>query len=253
MNVSGNVISSGRRAPTLRRGVMFSTVMHLALLGAVVLWSMRSVPLRPPVYRVNLLGAPAGPRQSGIVRPTPMPSTTAAASPINGAERPPVEKALPTAKRATTTASAKATPSIAKSKSAGAKAATVPSKATPVPTAGAGAVGGKGADVVNAVRTNGIEFPFPGYLSNIQRQIALSWNPRHVSAALVAEVKFLIRRDGSVMGIEVVKSSRDRMYDTDAQAAIEAVGGVRGFHALPDGFKDDVLIVYFTFDYALRP
>jgi len=253
VTVTSAAISTRTRAPTLRSGVLFSAVMHLAAFCAVVLWSMRSVPLRPPVYRVNLLGAPAGPRQAGIVRPTSTPSPATAAPPINGAERAPVEKALPSAKRATTTASAKATPSIAKSNAAGAKTATPPAKATSIPTAGAGAIGGKGADVVNAVRTNGIEFPFPGYLSNIQRQIALSWNPRHVSAALVAEVKFLIRRDGSVMSIEVVKSSRDRMYDTDAQAAIEAVGVVRGFRALPDGFKDDVLIVYFTFDYALRP
>ncbi len=223
------------------------------MLGTVVLWSMRSAPLRPPVYRVNLLGAPAGPRQAGIVRPTPAPPLASIAPPIKGAERAPVASALPSAKRATTTASAKATPSLDKSKTSGAKAAIPPAKAAPIPTAGAGAVGGKGADVVNAVRTNGIEFPFPGYLSNIQRQIALSWTPRHVSAALVAEVKFVIRRDGSVTGIEVVKSSRDRTYDTDAQAAIEAVGVVRGFRALPDGFKDDVLIVYFTFDYALRP
>ena len=253
MTSLSGAMSARLRAPTLRSGVVFSTAIHLAVLGAVVLWSMRSVPVRPPVYRVNLLGAPAGPRQAGIVRPTTSPPTAAPAPPINGAERASLEKALPTAKRATTTASAKATPSIAKPNSAGAKAASPRTKASPIPTAGAGAVGGKGADVVNAVRTNGIEFPFPGYLSNIQRQIALSWNPRHVSAALVAEVKFLIRRDGSVMSIEVVKSSRDRMYDTDAQAAIEAVGVVRGFRALPDGFKDDVLIVYFTFDYALRP
>ena len=252
MTATANAIATRAHGPTLRSGVVFSIAIHLAILGTVVLWSMRSTPLRPPVYRVNLLGAPAGPRQAGVVRPNPAPPVPSPAPPINGAERTPVETALPSAKRATTTASAKATPSLVKSKTSGAKAA-IPPKTAPVATAGAGAVGGKGADVVNAVRTNGIEFPFPGYLSNIQRQIALSWTPRHVSAALVAEVKFLIRRDGSVIGIEVVKSSRDRAYDTDAQAAIEAVGVVRGFRALPDGFKDDVLIVYFTFDYALRP
>jgi protein TonB len=35
--------------------------------------------------------------------------------------------------------------------------------------------------------------------------------------------------------------------------AIEAVGATRSFGALPSGWADDVLVVYFTFDYALRP
>jgi len=103
------------------------------------------------------------------------------------------------------------------------------------------------------VRTDGIAFPYPGYLSNIVRQIALNWSPRRVSAALVTELKFMIRRDGTVVGIEVVKRSGDRLYDLDAMGAIEAVGSTRSFGALPAGWADDVLVVYFTFDYALRP
>ena len=85
------------------------------------------------------------------------------------------------------------------------------------------------------------------------RQLTLNWTPRRVSASLVSEVKFTIRRDGSVLAIEVVKGSGDRIYDLDAMGAIEAVGSTRGFGPLPQGWTDDVLIVYFTFDYALRP
>ena len=85
------------------------------------------------------------------------------------------------------------------------------------------------------------------------RQITLSYQPRKVSATLLAEVKFMIRRDGSVAGIEVVKSSGDRLFDLEAMATIEAVGASRSFGPLPSGWTDDVLIVYFTFDYALRP
>ncbi|MEQ1693976.1 MAG: energy transducer TonB, partial [Gemmatimonas sp.] len=128
-----------------------------------------------------------------------------------------------------------------------------PSKASALPKAGSGQDGGKGADVRN-MRTEGIAFPFPGYLSNIVRQITLSYKmPRGVSAALVAEVKFMIRRDGSVADIEVVKSSGDRSFDLEARATVESVGTARSFGPLPSGWTDDVLIVYFTFDYALRP
>jgi protein TonB len=63
----------------------------------------------------------------------------------------------------------------------------------------------------------------------------------------------MIRRDGSVAGIEIVKSSRDRLFDLEAQATVEAVGSARSFGSLPSGWTDDVLVVYFTFDYALRP
>jgi protein TonB len=183
---------------------------------------------------VNAAPKPAAPKPaaSGAERPVPTPAPTPA-------------KAKPIAK------TVQATPSPSRTKDAGSKVSTAP-KATAAPQAGAGAQGAKGADVAN-VSIRGIEFPYPGYLSNIQRQIALNWNPRRVSAALVTEVKFTIRRDGSVVDIEVVKSSGDAIYNADATGAVEAVGSTRRFGSLPSGYPDDVLVVYFTFDYAFRP
>lgn len=237
---------------TLGRGIALSTAVHLALVAAALWLGSRAAAPRPPVYRVELVGAPPGPRQAGVVTPAAQPS--APAPDIAGAERVPEEKAVPkpsTAKKVMP--SPKATPSTSRSKKAGAKsAAPTATKSTAAPKAGAGAQGGKGADVAN-LNIRGIEFPYPGYLTNIVRQLTLNWTPRRVSAALVSEVKFTIRRDGSVMAIEVVKGSGDRIYDLDAMGAIEAVGATRGFGPLPSGWTDDVLIVYFTFDYALRP
>lgn len=242
------------KSPSLRGGMAFSALVHVMLVTTIVLLNLDRAPARPPVYRINIRGAPKGPRQAGIVQPAPSPTppVPTPAPPIAGAERVPVEKAVPTSKRPAVKTAPQATPAPVKSRASGAPTAAPSTKTSAPPTAGAGAVGGKGADVVN-VRTDGIEFPFPGYLQNIQRQIALAWNPRKVSAALIAEVKFMIRRDGSVAGIEVVKKSGDRVYDADGAAAIEAVGVVRRFGPLPAGFRDDVLVVYFTFDYAQRP
>jgi protein TonB len=200
---------------------------------------------------VELVGQ-AGLRQAGVETPTAEPVT--AARDVAGAERVKEEKVVPT----TTTAkkvvpSPNATPSTDRSRQDGSKTApATTSKSTSAPRSGAGAVGAKGADVAN-VRTAGIEFPFPGYLQNIERQVALNWSPQRTSAALVTELKFLIRRDGTVVGIEIVKGSGDRLYDLDAMGAVEAVGTTRSFGALPSGWADDVLVVYFTFDYALRP
>jgi periplasmic protein TonB len=237
---------------TLGRGIAFSATVHVALVMAAVWWGSRAEPPRPPVYRVELVGAPPGPRQAGVVTPTAQP--TVQAPDVAGAERVPEEKVVPkpsTAKKVMP--SPKATPSPSRTKQAGSKsAAATATKSTSAPKAGAGPQGGKGADVAN-LNIRGIEFPYPGYLQNIVRQLTLNWTPRRVSASLVSEVKFTIRRDGSVTAIEVVKGSTDRIYDLDAMGAIEAVGSTRAFGALPPGWTDDVLIVYFTFDYALRP
>ena len=246
----GRLATSGRNA--LGSGVVVSVGIHAALL-ALVLWvGNRPEEARPPVYRVELIGQ-AGPRQAGVEKPVT--EATASNDPVAGAERVEEEKTVPSPSKAKKVLpSPKATPSTDRTKKGGAKNAPAPTatKSNAAPKSGAGATGTKGADVAN-VRTDGIAFPYPGYLNNIVRQIALNWSPRRVSAALVTELKFMIRRDGTVVGVEVVKRSGDRLYDLDAMGAIEVVGTSKGFGALPSGWPDDVLVVYFTFDYALRP
>jgi protein TonB len=241
----------GVMASPMGGGFLFSVAVHAGIAAAALWWGTRPDAPRPPVYRVELVGAPPGPRQAGVVTAAAEPTT--AAPDIAGAERVAEEKVLPTpSKTKPVVPSPKATPSTSRTKQAGAKSGSATTRAAAAPKAGAGATGGKGADVAN-LKIDGIEFPYPGYLSNIVRQLTINWTPRRVSAALVSEVKFTIRRDGSVMAIEVVKGSGDRSYDLDAMGAIEAVGSTRGFGPLPSGWTDDVLIVYFTFDYALRP
>lgn len=244
----------GARASTatggLGVGVFGSMLVHSALLG-FVLWHVgQPEPVRPPVYRVELIGQ-AGKRQIGVERPQEPAAEAPAAAAAERAVK--EEKVLPDkAARKSAVKSPKATPSIRPKKSGGETGAKAKGSKTAAPKSGAGATGTKGADVAN-VRIPGIDFPYPGYLNNIVRQIALNWQPRRVSAALVAEVRFFIRRDGSVGGIEVLKGSGDLLYDVDARGAIEAVGTTRAFGPLPAGWSRDDLVVYFKFDYALRP
>lgn len=239
------------REGALGGGLLLSLALHGAVAAAVAWVGTRPAPVRPPVYRVELVGAPAGVRQAGVVAPPPSEPATAAPE-IGGAERAPPPPAAPTPPpKPKEMPALKATPSTTRSRDAGAKGASRGKPKVPA-RAGAGATGAKGADVAN-VRTAGIAFPFPGYLNNIVRQLALSWSPRRTSAALVTEVRFMIRRDGSVSEIEVVRPSGDRFYDLDGVGAVEAVGTARGFGRLPAGWTEDVLVVYFTFDYALRP
>jgi protein TonB len=95
------------------------------------------------------------------------------------------------------------------------------------------------------VRTDGIEFPYPGYLNNIVRQIALNFQAPEGSL-LNADVAFTIRRDGSVADVRVVRGSGDYEFDLEARGAVEAAAP--RFGSLPAGFSDDALPVVFSFD-----
>ena len=228
-----------------------SALFHAAV--ATLLFSTmseRKLVALPPMYRVNIVAAPPGERaigevQSAAARPAPA-VTQPTAAPSTVREMP-VPKAKPAAKppvRATPTeGKAAPTPKVSAPKEADAK----PQPRTAAPKAGGGPTGGKGTDVAT-VRSDGIEFPFPGYLNNIVRQIALNFKPRNASARLKAEVRFLIHRDGSVSDLSFIRRSGNFSFDLEAQGAVEAASSAGAFGPLPTGFPDDVLPVVFSFD-----
>jgi periplasmic protein TonB len=227
-----------RLAPTL--GVSF--LLHLAVAVPLLLARPDKAPALPPIYRVDLIAAPAGPRQAGIVTPQPQPQPEAPAPTPPRAERQPQEMPAPPTKTPparTRTPPAPATPTPAPT--------TKPAPTQALPQqAGGGPTGDRGTDVAT-VRTEGIEFPYPAYLQNIVRQIAQRFDPPR-RGALSAEVTFLLRRDGSVADIRLSTRSGNFEFDQEAMGAIEAAARAGVFGPLPDGFPDDVLPVIFSFD-----
>jgi protein TonB len=218
--------------------IVAAAALH-ATLAAALFFSRPSPPVAmPPVYRVDIVAAPPGPRAAGVVPARPTPPAPAAPVPTRAEARSAVPIAPSAAPPPSRRAPAPATP--------------VPPVAQPprpdAPAAGGGPTGGRGTDVAN-IRTQGIEFPYPAYLNNIVRQIALQFSPRNPSAPLRADVRFLIHRDGSVSDITVVTRSGVYAFDLDAQGAVEAAA--RAFGPLPSGFQDDVLPVVFSFDPSL--
>lgn len=213
-----------------------SAAVHAALAAAAFL-AFRSPPsvTLPPMYHVELVAAPPGARAIGEVKETP----PAPATPLT-APRPSdaTTKAMPDPSKVADNPVRRATPDVAVPKTQAKSNA---------PRAGGGPNGGKGTDVAN-VRSEGIEFPFPGYLNNIVRQIALNFKPRNPTAKLRAEVTFLIHRDGSVSDLKFVKRSGNYAFDLEAQSAVEAAARARSFGPLPGGFPDDALPVFFSFD-----
>lgn len=217
--------------------LVMSAVLHgLAISVLVISRSGGHVPL-PPMYKVELIAAPPGPPAVGVVTSEPLPTDAARPDPAKAAPKP-VDNAVsikaPKAKPgAKTPPATKATPTPTTSKAAAARA-------------GGGVVGGPGTDVAN-IRTEGIDFPFPGYLQNIVRQVRLNFSPTDKSPR-TAEVFFLIRRDGSSSGFRFLQRSGSYAFDLECQGAVEAAAASKAWGPLPAGFMDDVLPVIFRFD-----
>ena len=231
-----------------RRGlglpIAISAGLHVVIASLFIAAKPAAPKARPPIYRVNIVAAPPGPRQIGAVTPTPTTAPPEAKPPARADVTPtapvlPAKTNIPARKR---TPPPPATP------------VRIPPKTKPqtgpVQQAGGGATGGRGTDVAT-VRTEGIEFPYPGYLNNIVRQIALRFDPQTRNTALRAEVTFLIHRDGSVSNVRFLTRSGVYSFDLEAQGAVEAAATARAFNPLPAGFPDDVLPVVFSFDPSL--
>jgi protein TonB len=224
-------------APRLGVGFVASVLLHGGLIAAFM-FMRGEPPPQVPIYRVSLIAGPAGERAVGVVQPQPVAPTPEAPPPV-AAKTPPVpKKNVPAPKAKTAPTPKPVTPSG-------------PPKAAektppPQPAAGGGPEGGKGADVAT-VDIPGIEFPYPWYTDNIVRRIITQFGTS--SARFTAEVRFVIRRDGTVVpgSISFVTRSGNYSFDTKAMAAIEAVANAKLFGPLPPGFQEDILPVTFRF------
>ena len=226
------VSGSGRDGAAFAVSIAASALLHAAIVMAFLSLRPSRPPALPPIYRVNIIAAAPGPPARGVVTPpaaTPEPETKAPPRPKSD-EFVPIKTKTPPRRTPKL-----ATPSVSPERV---------DRNTPAPVAGGGETGGRGTDVAN-IRTEGIEFPFPGYLENIVREIALRFRPPRGSA-LKAEVMFLIRRDGSITGFRFLQRSGSFTFDLEAQGAVEAAAS--RFGPLPGGFREDVLPVIFSFD-----
>ena len=226
------MIRAEARQTGIAAPLVASAILHVILATAVVFATRAGDRVTlPPMYKVELIAAPPGPPAIGAVTDAPNPDATKTATPPK-----PAPNAVPIKK-----------PAAANAKT--------PTKATPVPKtkagaaaprAGGGAVGGAGADVAN-IRTEGIDFPFPGYLQNIVRQVRLNFAPSDKSIR-TAEVFFFIRRDGSMAGFRFLQRSGSYAFDLECAGAVEAAAATKSWGPLPAQFMDDVLPVIFRFD-----
>ena len=237
-------------------GIAGSAVLHgLVVATFVAAGGLRSPPRLPPVYRVNLvsaLGSPPAAAAPAATAPAaakpqppapkpaharPEPRKATPAVPLKPAPRPAPVATAPTP--APRTAPAKPAPS----------APPAPASAAAAPTGPVGtAAGAPGGTDVATIKTEGVEFPFPGYLHNLVAQVYRRWRPPSSSARLEAEVFFIVHRDGSVTGLEFITRSGSFAFDLEAQGAVEAAARAGAFGTLPAGYGPDALPVSFFFN-----
>lgn len=227
-------------APRLTGGFVASVVLHGGLIAAFLFLHAAPTPIGQPTYMVKLIAGPVATTSAVIApsAPNPAPVEKAAATPPTPQPKKVVAKKpkpAPAPAIASQTAPPKASPAA---------------PTTTAPPSSLSETGGKGADVQN-VSTGGVEFPYPYYTNRIVNEILKRFGQQRI--ALTAEVRFVIRRDGSVdpASIHLEKSSGAYAFDTQAMGAVEAAANSKAFGALPSGYAEDILPITFRFSPTL--
>lgn len=218
--------------PRLSIGVMGSVLLHAALVAAF--FFARSTTSGPPpqMIHVTMIAAPQAAPNAGLVPPSVAPAVTAPPAPTKAPPKPtpvaPATKTKPVPKAATPT-SAKPAP-----------------KTAAPPAAAASSSGGRGTDAAN-IDTPGIDFDYPYYTNNIVNELVRRFGA--MAGSLEVEVRFVIKRDGTVdpSSIKIVTPSGNYSFDQRGLTAVETAANAKVFGPLPKGFNEDILPVTFRF------
>ena len=96
------------------------------------------------------------------------------------------------------------------------------------------------------VRMEGLRRDYPVYYENIIRQMQRCFRWRG-SDVYSASIYFVINRDGTVSGIDVLESSKNTPFDIEAMGAAECAGNRGRLGPLPEELPYDQLRIRFDF------
>jgi len=171
---------------------------------------------------------PPAPKAPEMVEPSPI------AKPVAKTPPKPIEKPVDKASTRKPTSGPEVKPGDARVETGG---AAIPFGGLTRPSGG-GPASGAFTDYAN--------FCCPEYLNQMTDLIKRNWNQNQGATGQV-QVKFTIRRDGSLAGVPLVeKSSNQTFLDLESQRAITKV---RQFSPLPREFTEPTLTVHLIFDY----
>jgi protein TonB len=221
-----------------------SVLLHGGLIAAFLVLRPAPPPQSAPIYSVRLFAGP--PAVATTVEPAPPAAKPAPVEKAAAAPPTPPKKTVPVKKPKSKPTPA---PAIA-SQTAPPKAAEAAPPTTAPPAAAPLSTGGKGADAAN-VSTGGVEFPYPYYTNRIVNEILKRFPQQQIR--LIAEVRFVIRRDGTVdpASIQLQTKSGNYSFDMQAMGAVEAAANAKVFGTLPSGYQEDILPITFRFSPSL--
>jgi colicin import membrane protein len=207
----------------VRNAYIASGILHLAVIGLVLMLAQMPLSPRVPVLRYQPVRLVAAAKKPGPVTAEPE-------KPKPSAQKKPKPKPQEKVK----TEPAKKEPAVK---------STAKSQEKPAETAAESKSGG-GLENVNL---DGVHFPYPYYLSNIQIKILSNFKPvinRRDVQGLKAVVYFLIDRNGKISGVKLERKSGHFLFDQEAQRAVMRSNPLP---ALPPAFSTDQLGVHFEF------
>lgn len=260
--VSDILVDRVRELDGISRMVMVSLLGHGVLIATLVLlpsdWRSGSVPADATPMMITL-GGGTGPDAGGLtpiagravqevappdVKPRPeappAPKPPEMVVPEPAARPAPKTPPKPTGKPADKSSSRKPT-SGPEVKAGDARADT---GGAAIPFGGLTRPSGGGAPSDGAF-TDYANFCCPAYLTQMTDVIKRNWNQNQGAAGKV-QVKFTIRRDGTLSDVQVEQPSNISMLDIESQRAILKV---RQLPALPREFTESTLTVHLIFEY----
>lgn len=122
-------------------------------------------------------------------------------------------------------------------RSQGALASAIPSLDSGVGIGFGDGTGGGGGGAGN--------FPYTWYVQSMKKKLDSNWNvTTGFQTKIYTQVAFTIRKDGTLIDIEVEESSRNEVFD---RAAVRAVEYANPFPPLPSDFQESELRVHVRF------
>jgi TonB family protein len=255
--VSDILAERAQEADGLGQMVVVSLLAHATLIAVLVLlpagWRSGSVPPETTPMMITLSGG-TGPDAGGMTpianRPVQVEAPVDAKPPAPAAPEmvEPAPAAKPVARTPVKPIEKPVDKSSTRKPTSGPQVragdARVETGGAAIPFGGLTRPSGGGA-AGSGVRTDYANFCCPEYLNQMTDLIKRNWNQNQGAAGQV-QVKFTIRRDGTLAGVpEIEKSSNQTFLDLESQRAITKVR----FPPLPREFTENTLILHLIFEY----
>src|SRR5215212_7124056 len=228
--VSDVLLERAREHDGINRMVLASLFAHGALIATLVLmpasWRRSAAPADVTPMMITLSNAGTGPDTGGLtaISNKPLPKT-----PAKTVDKP-VDKS--TARRPTSGPEIKTGD------------ARVETGGAAIPFGGLTRPSGSGA-ATGSPFTDYADFCCPSYLNQMADLIKRNWNQNQGATGQV-QMKFTIRRDGTIQDVRVEKPSNISLLDVESQRALLKTAAVP---PLPREFTENTLTVHLIFDY----